>query len=64
MKDPQSEESPTFLLRRGETPNHSQEMALMQTARELFISGMLGAHSHTPHRGRGLWTQVAGKGAI
>ena len=37
LKDPQREDSPTFWLRRGDTPNHSQEMVLLQTARWLFI---------------------------
>jgi hypothetical protein len=36
MKDPQCEDSPTFWLRRGNTPNHSREMVLLQTARGLL----------------------------
>jgi hypothetical protein len=46
LKDPQSEDSPTFWLRRGDTPNHSQETALMQTARGLFIPGVLWGPVH------------------
>jgi hypothetical protein len=41
IKDPQREDSPTFWLRRGDTPNHSREKVVLQTARGHFISRVL-----------------------
>jgi hypothetical protein len=55
LKDPQCEDSSTFWLRRVDTPNHSQEMVLMQTARGLLFQAHSGTHSRTPRRGRGPW---------
>jgi hypothetical protein len=55
VKDPQPEDSPTFWLRRGYTPNHSWEMVLMQTAGGLFFQEHSGTHSRTLRRGRGPW---------
>jgi hypothetical protein len=45
MKDPQCEDSPTFWLRRGDTPNHSQEVYSRKT-------NALGT-TRIPRRGRG-----------
>jgi hypothetical protein len=65
MKDPQREDSPTFWLRRGDTPNHSWETVLMQTARGLLFQECSQSHSHTPHRGRGPWRpEYLGKGVF
>jgi hypothetical protein len=65
VKDPQSEDSPTFWLRRDNTPNHSQETALMQSTRGPFYSrhtlGPTVIH-HTGVEDRGL--RVAEKGDI
>jgi hypothetical protein len=79
VKDTQHEDSPTFWLRRGDTPNHSRETVLKQTARGLLFQACSGTHSRTPCRHRGPWalsswdrgylkeettTQVGGEGVV
>jgi hypothetical protein len=50
LKDPQREDSPMFWLRRGDTPNHSQETVLLRTARGLFLFQECSqAHNHTQY---------------
>jgi hypothetical protein len=46
MKDPQHEDSSTFWLRRGDTPNHSRETVLMQTARGPTLIHHAGVEDH------------------
>jgi hypothetical protein len=65
VKDPQRENSLMVWLRRGNIPNHSWEMVLMQTARGLLFQECSRAHSHTPCTDRGPWhLEYLGKGVF
>ena len=55
MKDPQREDTPTFWLRRGDTPKSPTRNVLAANCKRIFIREHSRAQGHTPRRGRGLW---------
>jgi len=57
LKKPLEGKSPSSGLGRGDTPNHSREAVLMQTARGFLFQARWGPQS-TPRRGRGLRPRV------
>jgi hypothetical protein len=55
LKEPQCEDSPTFWLRRGDTPKSPTRNGLAANCKRIFIQERSRAHGHTPRRGRGPW---------
>jgi hypothetical protein len=58
LKDPQREDSPTFWLRRGDTPKSPTRTGLAANCKRIFIQERSRAHGHTPRRGRGPWCRM------